>query len=500
MTSKSLREADFSGLHFATAISLIVACVAAYPVWQAIQNGGYIFYTNGVDESSYLSYPFALEQAHRGLLRPTSWLVVALHQLGLGGGYINLLLDVTITPLIIIGFYRVFMRLSFSQSSARRAALLAFALPLLLTPMNPLIEHLLSVVADTSLSTWILITPRAELTLLRSPEPQLSLAATLWLLSILPMNGRALVILLSLSPGLYSFIRTPYLVTCFAMIGAARFPLTARAVLSLLMTSAAVAIFWWYSDTSALERFTVTSRLPLVPLSGVVCLPVYAALRQHLSHQHRIVWSALILALFLAPNLHLITGWFIGPLKYEEYWGVVVFGALAATTIEQTFYRKNLSVIVGLSLVLLQGYVSFEFNRSVFTKLSNPKQIVDQLSHSAASLAINDIYLASHLDLMHPKQPATLLSFNKTYDLITSTDFNSYLCAKQAIKESYPQETVDSFAEIFHILDWGYRLRGLDVGFTLGRQPLEHWQPVGGQIPPAPRCNEQPQPILFIAR
>ncbi len=494
-------EVYFSQLQFIGALAVIIASIAAYPLWQAIQTNGYLFYTNGVDESSYLSYPFALDQAHKRLLRPSSRLIVGLHHLGLSGGYINLLLDLTITPLTIFGFYLLFMRLSFNKSDARRAAILAFSLPLLLTPINPLLEQLQTLVAETSAHpTWLLVAPRPELILFRSPEPQLSMAVIVLLVASLPTNRWAIPVLLALSPTLYSFIRTPYLLACIACIGAMTVPLVVRVVVSLLFTSAAVTAFWWYTDTAALERFTVTSRTPLVPLSGVLCFILYLAQRSRLTRHHKIVWSALIASTILAPNLHLVTGWFIGPLKYEEYWGVVIFGLVASNAIILLARRKNLYVLCGLALLCLQSYQNFEFNRTIFHRLSEPTKIIAQLDTSPASVAVNDVYLASHLDLVHPKQSATLLSFNKTFDQHSNKDFDTYICGKRAINTSFPPEVSGVFQDIFEVLDWGYEVRGLDRSFTLGYRTNKPWKPEAGQLLPSPHCDEAQRPILFFAR
>lgn len=306
--------------------------------------------------------------------------------------------------------------------------------------------------------------------------------------------------LLALSPALYSFIRTPYLLACIACIGAMTLPAIARIIFSLLTTSAAITAFWWYADTAALERFTVTSRLPLVPLSGILCFILYLAIRPRLTRHHRTVWSALVASAILAPNLHVVTGWFIGPLKYEEYWGVVIFGFVAAATIILRFQRKNFYVVGGLALLCLQSYQNFEFNRAIFNRLREPRKMMTQLETSAASVAVNDIYLASHLDLVHPKQAATLLSFNKTFDLHSNRDFDTYICAKRVINDSFPPEASVEFQNIFSILDWAYEVRGLDRSFTLGYRTNEPWKPDAGQSLASPHCDEYQRPILFFAR
>ena len=82
-------------------VGLVFCLVAAFPVYQIIQTGGLVFYTNAHDEGYYLQYDFSNHVVHLAA-RWGQYLVSFLHVVGVSGGWINFLFDLSIPILCII--------------------------------------------------------------------------------------------------------------------------------------------------------------------------------------------------------------------------------------------------------------------------------------------------------------------------------------------------------------------------------------------------------------
>ena len=121
---------DLSAKGFTVYVALVLAGLIAFPCYQFFKTGGYLFWANGMDEASHLSFSYATYVLYNsGRMRYSSYLVTLFHHLGLGGGYINLIFDITCSLLTLAFIQRTFLKCGYTKPQARSGALLCFLLP-----------------------------------------------------------------------------------------------------------------------------------------------------------------------------------------------------------------------------------------------------------------------------------------------------------------------------------------------------------------------------------
>lgn len=458
---------------FTGACLLVVVLLIAFPLYQALYTGGYVFFTNGIDEASYLSFPYSqLLLTWQGVTRYSSSLIVLLHTLGISGGYCNVFLDLFCVVAFLFATRKALRRYGLADEDAAIAALLTFLLPLLTTTWNPLIAELRAYLFSSPLFQWITLAPNDELLFLRSPEPQLSWTIIALVIAYTPHPRLIPWLLLCISPFLYSFVRLPLIFVALVQLLPRAFPLATRLMLSFLATSALVATFVEYSVSVDMRRFVVASHAPVLSLSGLAALVMVWVMRKHIPTQWRDFYSTLATSTWVGANTQIISGWMISPSKYDEYWSAVGLLLMVSVTIVLTSKHKRRWVAAALCVFGLHTLQTFSRNETILAQLTDPKTIIEQVRESPEQVAFDDILLATTADLMHPRQNHTLLSFTKTYELTSPVYLRSYLCAKQDI-EARGESVAKRFTDIFARLDWGYKTRGVDDTITMRRRPLE---------------------------
>ncbi len=463
----------FSRRLFSVAIAVILSGFLAFPIYQATQTGGVLFYINGIDESSYLSYPFssyAISAFSGG--RVSSFLVLALHQLGLSGGYCNVLFDTFSTITILLGLVRLLGLLGYDRDDARRGALLIFLLPLVFGSFNPVFYALSELSLSGLLSGWIVTPFNPELPFARSPEPQLSFLLIVIWLNIFVRTRLLIPAAFVLAPLLYSFVRVPFLFAVIASIPGLRVRLRHRLLCAWVLIGVIVTAFLWVSNSQHIEWLSVRSRLPIISVMGLCALVFYASLRNRAPAWLLAPLPILVASTWIGQNTQVISGVLAAPAHYEQYWSITVVGFLAAITIISFSQMKNLWIMLALSVFIAQSAQSFSLNLGVSRKLFHPKEALAAVKKAAESVAVDDLYLASFLDLAYPNQPATLFSFNRTYDTTSDASYHRYLCGRHHIEQNDP-DRARSFAEVFNRLDYGYQVRGIDQMITAGRGQIK---------------------------
>lgn len=457
---------------FAICIGLLVLGLVAFPIYQGLITGGYIFYTTGTDEANHLSFSYADYVATgSGRMRYSSYLVLLLHKLGLGGGYINLCFDIVCAVLSLIFTKRAFVKFGYALPIARCAALLLFILPLLFTPFNPLVSLLSSLHFDPGVMTWVSIPWNRETPFIRSPEPQMSWLIVSAAVSVTAGSRFLPWALLLISPLLYTFVQLPIIFVALTLLALRRVTVPTALVTSFLICSLMTVGYNALVGESPLSRFFIVSHLPLVSFSGILGLAVLLVTRKQLPKGPQTALTILVASVWAVDNTQLISGYLVTPVNFENYWGVAVLGCV--TTLLIVHLASHPRYWIGFTMALYAAFsvTIFASNNAIFKRLERPREVLPQLSTSSAQLACDDLYLTTYLDLVHPMQPPTVFSWTRTLNLSSDFAYDEYLCSKDLIQKMGPP-TSDDFAPIFHALDWGFERRGADMFMSIGRQPI----------------------------
>lgn len=484
-----LAPQHLSSKGFSIYTGLVLLGLVAFPCYQVLQTGGYLFYTTGMDEASHLSFSYADYVAkHSGRMRYSSYLVTLLHNLGIGGGYINLILDATCALCTLILAKLTLVKFGFSRPQARSGALLLFLLPLLFTPFNPVVSLLASLHFDPHIMRWVSMPWNPEIPLLRTPEPQLSwllIAATLCLTAGTRLAPLAL---LAISPLVYSFVGLPLVFVSVTLLLKDRVPLPFRLVLSFAASGTLMLLFLKLGAEPHLAKMFIFSHLPLIPFTGVMSLALYLLIQEYIPPSTRSVLITLVCSTWAVANVQLISGYLVPPVNFENYWGVMVLSLLATMGI---LYRSDDNRgWVGFSMLLFGAFsaATFAFNQSVFERLSNPREVLPLLAKESPRVACNDLYLTTYLDLVHPRQQPTTFSWTRTLDLSSDSYLYSYLCDKQNLERIHPDARA-TFEPLFSTLDSAFVFRGGDSFMSIGRQEPATFYP---QSPAPPsECVER---------
>lgn len=470
------RNSGISPLVFAICSLSIILSVVAYPIYQAVTTHGYIFYTNGMDEASHLSWWYARYVVEdSGRLRESSRLVYFLHTIGLSGGYINVLFDVICSFSILLCTTRVFTRLGYSSRGARAGAILVFVTPLLFSPANPIVAGLSDLHFSPGWVEWLAMPFNPEIPLLRSPEPQFSWLILAVILAIFPLGISTPLVLLAATPLLYPFVRLPVAFIALCWMGPKRWSLCTRLLTAFVAISLGMLLFRHFAEPSLLQYFVVT-RLPVISCTGIVAAATYAAIRSLIPEHMRRISLTLVASIWAVENVQIISGWFVTPVNYEQYWGVMVIGFLLALATLHSKTSPTRWVVLTVAIFVLNMCQVFRFNDLISSKLAHPGEDLARLAQSAPNMITDDIYVATFLDLVHPRQEPTAFSFTKTYQATSSENYELFQCAKQALQQQRPND-MPRFHRILERLEVGYTARGTDLNVTMGRQPLPEHPP-----------------------
>ena len=452
----------------------IVLLVLAFPIYQAIDTGGFVFYMNGIDEASYLSYPYAkiLEQ-WRGLYRYSNTAVRWLQEIGLSGGWINLLFDSLGTVMILLLLPVVYSRcFALNQSDSRRCALVTFLAPLLVTPFNPLVAVLVNFRDSSPLLSVSALPLNPDHVFLRSPEPQMSLIVLCALCAGIGRRQALAWACVCLAPCFYTFVRVPVLLCALTSIAPKRLSLYVRFTVSFVIIALTSVVFSWYGVDPVLHRFFVQSHLPVIPLTAVVATGLWLSLRRKIPRHLSAMLVALVMSTWAAPNVQIVSGVMVSPTKYEEYWGAVVVAVLIALLVQ--YRARRPAVWPALFLIVFATWAGngFKLNRDVYKRLQSPRETIVMLGQTPARVASSDLLLSVYLDMVYPRQEHTLFSFTKTYTLSSNHNYHEYLCGRRFVS-TLPPEQSRLFEQQFARLDYGYAYRGVDEVITMRRRGLE---------------------------
>jgi hypothetical protein len=450
----------------------LVAFLMAVPNLFAFQQyratGGYLFYSGAFDEPTYLSYEGAL--ATRSFTHLGEHLVVLLHNLGLSGGYINLLFDLTLPLLTMVMLRAIATAIGWSRAEAITYPVIVVAAPVLLGYSNPYYGRAYDALYHSSGLKWITLPQAYYPPFFRSPEPQLSLfvAATAIYAAL---RSRSYLPLFIVAPVLYPFVGIPF---CFVVLGlwltagGRRWPIAIgreiAAIIAFAAVAAAVGVFFLaFIRRTALADYLPPSRLPLISGTGLAAIGLYLIVRRRLSAELRDAAFFLALAPLVAVNTQVIAGVFEAPHNFEQNFGVVALGVLLVLSLRTIRAGPWLaSATAALACVLLAVYSTqiFRVNGAVAQQIAPPPALVEALNQNPESVVIGDPDLADIFSLIAPRTRFSALARSQILRSEHSAEhFARYLCTRELIRQQNLPEVLPA---AFALLDAGYRYQGQD--------------------------------------
>lgn len=445
---------------------------ASFGLWQRFTGAGLVYYVNGYDECNYLQYWFSILNQSVAW-RPGQALVTWLHEFGVSGGNINLLLDLLCPPILYLLLIRVLRDSGLCRDKAEVGALIVLLFPIFISPLNPFLMELRNIWMEGGAYSWITIPEGRQLAWLRSPEPQVSYLVLL-IATFVAIKIRSVVPVLCSIPLLYSFLALPCLYVCiawcFRRFGAIRLPLSA------VLCSVCVLGYTEFGATKETLNLTVRSHLPLLTWCGILNIFLWRGIRGHIEGDLRLWVEALVWAPWFAANQQIVSGVIIVPSNCEQYAGLVVTSILTAISVfgRQEHLLTNARGAF-ITLGLLCAYVACTVQTFVDNSRWNrilelsPALLAD-LSQRSSEVAVNDVYLSTTLSLLYPKQPALKFSFPKVYLGEASRSLTEYRCAKGALSRDL--KVKEEFQRLFNHLDGAYKYETEDNPLNhLGRAP-----------------------------
>lgn len=402
---------------FRLLVLLHVAALAAFPVWQALQTGGVVFFANAIDESGYLQYHTAKLTTELSFFgRTSSYLVVIGHELGLSGGWLNLIFDCFSVAGVLVLSRALFARLGLPRPEL--AALCVVDLPLLLLNCNPIVDWFFDFSLQRGGMAWLAMPWSTSPPVVRSPEPQLSFVLLI-IAGLLCSRLRSLVPVYCVLPFLYYFITIPTAIVVLAIQlrrGWRQYAMsTPFALLSAFLCVAGA--LWCYQNfvmDDYIKENYLESRLPLVSFSGLFALGVYCLEYSALAPKFRLPLLAVALGSTLAENLQLVTGSILFPNNIEQYFGVSAVAVVVACSAAQRANQRLLSAVC-IGLFLAWSSLSFLANNRLFMRIPFSAELREALQRHPERVAVNDVAAATRLDMAFPRQDFTALSFYKRW-------------------------------------------------------------------------------------
>jgi hypothetical protein len=436
---------------------LVVAAAVAYPCWQALHTGGWIFYQNGYDETTYLSYRFSL--VAQALTRPGSALVTLLHRLGVPGGWQNLLFDATAMtafPLLVRAAWR---RWTGDAPAANLAALVLACLPLAFLTIDPAVRWLFQANLDAWTLAWINVPELHTPPLVRTPEPQVSLvllaaavwAAVGWARASWPVYG--------VLPLLYPFVSIPAAFVVLALDLHRRFRAPAALAGAALVVAGACWGYFHFLVGPKMAPLLLDGHAPLLSFTGTLALAALALGWRAIAPGHRFFALAVALAPWVASNQQLLSGHLAQPDNFEQYFGCFAVALVVALAARGRW--RWVPLAVGLLFYLRASQVVFATNAATNGHLALTPALLSALDADPGRVAINDVLLASLVGMLHARQAPTALAMEGSFYAMEAGGYAArYRCAKARIRREQPQDP--GFLRALGLLDTAYTYSGQD--------------------------------------
>lgn len=449
---------------FLVVCALCLLATIAVPLYQLLVAGGWVYYTNGPDETSYLLFEFS--RVTQSLTRPGQYLVTAGHLIGLSGGQLNLLFDgVTwvALPLLVRACLR---QAGWTGAQANAGALMVLTIPQLLMLSSPWMAWLDAWNVRSSNLMWLNLPGIPTSPFWRTPEPQVSmifLASATWM----ALRWRTFWPIYAVVGFMYPFVAIPTAFVAVACQLHGRWPAAWARLHTLgpllgafLAVGGVCSVYYTFLLPASTKLFVIPSHLPMLSVTSMVGMALYAVGRVTVEDRHRFLILALAMAPMAACNQQLISGYLPQPDNFESYAGGLAVGIITALVVRNRPKLQLVSLAAGL---LAFGFVAVTTARSEFAHTKNlplTPELVTALREDAAHVVINHVTIASLMDMVHPRQEATALSFGVTFSGVGDRHVVAYRCIKKQVLAEHPHN--QDFKVAFTFLDGAYQYASQD--------------------------------------
>jgi hypothetical protein len=477
-------------------IASVVLVLNIYPFYQLASTQGYLFYTNAYDETSYLQYDVA--KAAQSPARVVQYVVTLGHELGLSGGWLNLIFDLLALPIFMFFASRCFYCAGFNRKTSNLYSFVLTILPLAFCRSNPLIHDFFVWTRESGFLQWVTSPTAIFLPLMRTPEPQFSLAI-LSMVVFLSLKKNSFWYLYPVLPFLYPFVGVPVTFIVVALHVRHLFPKATRwifmaPIVSYFLIGSVVWFYVNYLTSKWALGYLVETRLPLISLTSLETLVVALWGYRRCDSKFQPLLVAVAAAPLAVANLQIISGWLGAPHGYEQYFGILCISFVCLLSIgpskqkeivvkkgeshvNKRMYdrfvrklpellfrphqlRKGLFVLC-TGLVLLNGRYWFRINYLNNANLPLTKDVLNAFHSKSERVVIDNQPLAAVTNMIFPRQASTLLGYERSYGYICSDEgVHDYLLAKKTILQD--EAVADRFRQMFETLDEAYRFEGSD--------------------------------------
>lgn len=429
----------------------IVLLINAYPIYQAFETGGLLFYSNAYDEITYLQYDFSL--MNQRVSRVGQYPVTALHNAGLSAGWINFVFDIVFPLSFIVLLRAIFKKLGYDSKDSNIYSLLMIGLPLLFGGLNPIIKKLFYLNLSSGFIYWVSISEAAFLPIIRTPEPQFSLVVAA--LSVyLSLRLKSFLPSYFCVPVLYPFIAVPFAFITTALHLRTRISSYLALMASFIIISAMLAIYFGFFVDAKTKEYLVESHYPLISFTSLFAVIIYLAGKNKIPERFRYAAMAVAISPMMAANQQIISGWITQPNNFEQNFGLYCVSIVAVMAFIFTGrVYKQAGVVFVVFLIAYSSYLSFVTNHQTNSKLKLDERLLTALTEDSSSVAISNVGLSDTIGMIYPKQAPTMFAFIKTFSVWVRESFPAYQCFKNRVRELGYK---DEFQEVFDTLDRSY--------------------------------------------
>lgn len=471
----------------------------AFAAYQFRMTHGVLFYSNAFDEPTYLSYDGAL--AARSVTRLSEYLVLALHQAGVSGGFINVVFDIVFPLAIVVLLRLTLLELGFGELESAVYSVAFVSMPVLFGYSNPYYVKLFDLNYHSGSLSWITLPQAYYPPIFRTPEPQFSLTIAAFA-TYVGIRWKSFVLPVLVLPVLYPFVGIPYAFIVLSWLvftwleGSVRSSawrlLFAMTAASLTIAAGVSAYYRVAVSGTSVASYLPLTRLPLVSGTGAAALLCYCLFKKRLPAAFRIPALLLAVAPFFAVNTQLFSGFIQTPHSFEQNFGVLALAAVLLLTLRATVRSAWMPfVVAGVSCCLLTQYAAhvFAVNASMWQRLPPSPELLSSLRETPEMVVINDPDLADIYGLVAPGLHFSALARSQTAlfePLLTQNRFENYLCVKDRVSRGPLVSAVPP--EVFATLDRSFRYMNQDFPLTHLNRAHEFKVYFDPSQPPA-HCN-----------
>jgi len=394
----------------------------------------YFSYMNGSDEHLYLTYQGAISMLDGRARYVSSYVVKALHEIGLSGSVINLIFDMA-TPLLMLVVVALTVRRLWGEVHALIAGWIIVFCPVLFNQSNPLLEGLLPDYRKEHtfwVSAWEGFAPY-----IRTPEPQFSYLFIIIALLIYLLLHRRIYVLFLPIPLLYDSVLLGYVfvlgVVCLLAINGATLKIRQDSrvvVAACVMVTIALAFSFRLADELGLfnswaalpthYRHTHSPALSINLLFCVACWLLVQALGR--TSRPQSLDAAALIAIFLQifiVNQQVISGVSIFPQGLQSTSGTAASAFTLYYLVSSLFDGSRFAALSIFYLISILAIVSI--NNAQGLQLENNRYRID-VGHNINAGDLAELrshpfgyigatqFLKAYIGLAYPKQLLPLFS------------------------------------------------------------------------------------------